>query len=279
MALYDQEADGSLAFLYGGHDPGVCCRMHSAMALWFLGYPKSALERSRAGLALARDLSHLASIANALPFAMIVHQLRGEGAVVRELAESIITLSTERGFPQWLLFGKVFEALLQAEQGGDGAAIAQLRGAIAEYRATGNELYVPGFFSLLATALLKHGAIDEGLDAVADALAMTDATGSRVWESDYYRLKGELLLARDPAAGQDAEIAFRQAIEIARGQSARSLELRAAVSLGRLWERQGKRQEAARVLAEIHGWFTEGFDTVDLMEAKSLLDRLSGAST
>ena len=108
---------------------------------------------------------------------------------------------------------------------------------------------------------------------------MADATGSRVWESDYYRLKGELLLARDPAAGQDAEIAFRQAIEIARGQSARSLELRAAVSLGRLWERQGKRQEAARVLAEIHGWFTEGFDTVDLMEAKSLLDRLSGAST
>ena len=279
MALYDQEADGSLAFLYGGHDPGVCCRMHSAMALWFLGYPKSALERSRAGLALARDLSHLASIANALPFAMIVHQLRGEGAVVRELAESIITLSTERGFPQWLLFGKVFEALLQAEQGGDGAAIAQLRGAIAEYRATGNELYVPGFFSLLATALLKHGAIDEGLGAVADALAMADATGSRVWESDYYRLKGELLLARDPAAGQDAEIAFRQAIEIARGQSARSLELRAAVSLGRLWERQGKRREAARVLAEIHGWFTEGFDTVDLMEAKSLLDRLSGAST
>jgi len=249
------------------------------MALWFLGYPKSALERSRAGLALARDLSHLASIANALPFAMIVHQLRGEGAAVRELAESIITLSTERGFPQWLLFGKVFVALLQAEQGGGDAAIAQLRGAISEYRATGNEIYVPGFFSLLATALLKHGAADEGLGAVADALAMSDATETRLWDSDYHRVKGELLLARDPAAGQDAEIAFRQAIEIARGQSAKSWELRAAVSLGRLWQRQGKRQEAARLLAEIHGWFTEGFDTADLVEAKSLLDRLSEAST
>src|SRR5207244_11875262 len=120
-------------------------------------------------------------IANALPFAMIVHQLRGEGAVVRELAEAIITLSTERGFPQWLLFGKVFEALLQAEEGGDGAAIAQLRGAIAEDRATGNELYVPGFFSLLATALFKHGAVDVVLRAGAEALAMAAADGPRVW--------------------------------------------------------------------------------------------------
>ncbi len=279
LALYDQEAHASLAFLYGGHDASVCCRMHSGLALWFLGYPKSALERSRSGLALARDLDHAGSIVNALPLAMILHQLRGEGAVVHELAESIITLSTERGFPQWLLFGRVFGAWFQTEQRGGEAAIAQLRGAIAEYRATGTELYVPGFFSLLATTLLKHGAADEGLVTVADAQTMADATGTRLWDSDYHRLKGELLLARDPAAGQDAEIAFRQAIEIARGQSARSLELRAAVSLGRLWERQGKRQEAARVLAEIHGWFTEGFDTVDLMEAKSLLDRLSGAST
>ncbi len=212
MALYDQETHASLAFLYGGHDPGVCCRMHSGMALWFLGYPKSALERSRSGLALARDLSHLGSIVNALPFAMLVHQLRGDGAVVRELMESIITLSTEHGFPQWLLFGKMFEAWFQAEQEGGEAAIAQLRGAIAEYRATGNELYVPGFFSLLATALLKHGAADEALGVVADAQAMVEATGMRLWDSDYSRLKGELLLARDPAAEQDAEIAFRQAI-------------------------------------------------------------------
>jgi predicted ATPase len=249
------------------------------MALWFLGYPKSALERSRSGLALARDLSHLGSIVNALPFAMLVHQLRGDGVVVRELMESIIMLSTEHGFPQWLLFGKMFEAWFQAEQEGGEAAIARLRGAIAEYRATGNELYVPGFFSLLATALLKHGAADEALGVVADAHAMVEATGMRLWDSDYSRLKGELLLARDPAAGQDAEIAFRQAIEIARGQSAKSWELRATVSLSRLWQRQGKRQEAARLLAEVHGWFTEGFDTADLMEAKTLLDRLSVAST
>src|SRR6266851_4300782 len=279
MALYDREAHASLAFLYGGHDPGVCCRMHLGMAFWFLGYPKSALERSRSGLALARDLGHLGSTVSALPFAMLIHQLRGDRAILHELVESLITLSTEHGSPQWLLFGKAFAAWFQAEQEGGEAAIARLRGAIAEYRATGNELCVPMLFSLLATALLKNGAADEGLDAIADAQAMADATGTRLWDSEYHRLKGELLLARDPAAGQEAEIAFRQAIEIARGQSAKSWELRAAVSLGRLWQRQGKRQEAARLLAEIHGWFTEGFDTVDLMEAKSLLDRLSAAST
>jgi predicted ATPase len=231
--------------------------MHSGLALWFLGYPKSGLERSRSGLALARDLDHVGSIVNALPLAILVHHLRGEGAVVRELAESMITLSTERGFPQWLLFGKVFDAWFQIEQRGGEAAIAQLRGAIAEYRATGNELYVPGFFSLLATALLKQGAADEGLAAVADAQAMAETTGTRLWDSDYHRLKGELLLARDPEAAPDAEIAFGQAIDLARQQRTKSWELRAALSLSRLWQRQGKREAAAALLGGVLGWFTE----------------------
>ena len=145
MALYDQAAHWLAGLPLRRSRPSVCCRMHSGAGLWFLGYPKSALERSRSGLALAGDLGHLGSIVNALPFAILVHQLRGDEAVVRELAESIITLSTERGFPQWLLFGKVFDAWFQAEQQGGQAAITQLRGAIAEYRAPGNELYVPGF--------------------------------------------------------------------------------------------------------------------------------------
>jgi predicted ATPase len=253
--------------------------MHSGLALWFLGYPKSALERSRSGLALARDLGHLSSIANALPFAVLVHQLRGEPEVVRELTESMLTLSAERGFPQWLLFGKVFEAWLQTEREGDEAAIARLREAIAGYRATGNELYVPGFFSLVATALLRRGAVDDGLRVVAEAQAMAETTEGRLWNSNYQRLKGELLLARDPAAAPDAEIEFAQAIDLARRQRAKSWELRATVSLARLWQRQGKRQEAGRALAEIYAWFTEGFETADLVEAKSLLDELSASST
>jgi predicted ATPase len=133
---------------------------------------------------------------------------------------------------------------------------------------------VPCFLSLLASALLKHGAVGEGLAAVADALAAGGVTGARLWDAEFHRLEGELLLARDPAAGPEAERAFRQAIELARQHHTKSWELRAAISLSRLWRRQGKRPEAARQLAEIFGWFTEGFDTADLSEARVLLDDL-----
>ena len=202
MALYDQAAHGSLAFLYGGHDPSVCCHMHSGLALWFLGYPKSALERSRSGLALARISATWAASSMLSRSRYWSISCGVTGRVVRELAESIITLSTERGFAQWLVVWEGYSMRwFQAEQGVVRLLSLQLRGAIADYRATVNELYVPGFLSLLATALLRLGAADEGLGAVADAQAMAVATGTRLWNSDYCRLKGELLLARDPAAG------------------------------------------------------------------------------
>jgi predicted ATPase len=276
MAIYDRDQHRSLAFLYGGHDPGVCCRMHSSLALWLLGYPAASLERDRAGRALAQDLAHPASIANALPFAAIVHHLVGDVASLRDLADSMIALSTEHGFAQWLAFGRILDGWIQAEQGRGKPAIDQLRRAIGEYRAMGNDLWVPCFLSLLASAHLKHGAVDEGLAAVADALATGDATGSRLWDAEFNRLEGELLLARDPAAAPEAERAFRRAIELARHHQTKSWELRAATSLSRLWRRQGKRPEAARQLTEIYGWFTEGFDTADLTEARVLLDELGG---
>ena len=274
MALYDRDEHRSLAFLYGGHDPGVCCRMHSSVALWLLGYPTAALERSRSGLALAQDLAHPASIANALPFAGIAYQLVGDVASLRAVADSMIALSTEHGFAQWLAFGRILDGWIQAEQGRGEAGIAQLRREIGEYRAMGNDLWVPCFLSFLASAHLKYGAVGEGLSAVADALATGDATGSRLWNAEFHRLEGELLLARDPDAGPEAERAFRQAIELARQHHTKSWELRAAISLSRLWRRQGKRPEAAGQLAEIFGWFTEGFDTADLREARVLLDDL-----
>ena len=274
MALYDRDQHRSLAFLYGGHDPGVCCHMHSSLALWLLGYPTASLERSRAGLALARDLAHPGSIANALPFASIVYQLLGDAAALREVTASMIALSTEHGFSQWLAFGRIVDGWIQAEQGRGAAAIAQIRHAIDEYRAMGNDLWVSCFLSLLASANLTLGAADDGLAAVAEALRLADVNGSRLWDAELHRLEGELLLARDPAAGPEAERAFRQAIELARQHHTKSWELRAATSLSRLWQRQGKRPEAAQQLAEIYSWFTEGFDTVDLREARVLLDEL-----
>jgi predicted ATPase len=275
MALYDREQDRSLAFLYGGHDADVCCRMHSGLALWFLGYPRAAVERSRAGMALATELAHVGTVVNALPFAGMLHQLRGDVDATREVGESLIALSTEHGFQQWLAFGRILEGWVQTQEGHGETPIARLRGDIAAYRATGNDLYWPYFLWLLASTQLQHGETAEGLDTVATALGMADETGSPVLEADWYRLRGELLLARDPVAAPDAEIAFRQAIDIARRQGTKSWELRAASSLSRLWQRQGKREDARRLLADVYGWFTEGFDTADLKDAKTLLDAVS----
>jgi predicted ATPase len=275
IALYDREQHRSLAFLYGGHDPGVCCRMHSAMALWILGYPALALERSRAGVALSRDLDHLGSIVNALPFATMVHQLIGDIATLRELADSMVALSTEHGFRQWLAFGRIVESWIMAEQGRVDEAIARIRRDIGEYCAMGTSLWLPCFQGLLADACLKRGRTVEGLETVTEALVIADATGSRLWVPEFQRLRGELLLASGRGAEPDAEAEFRQAIEMARGQSAKSWELRSALSLSRLWQRQGKREEAGRLLTEVHGRFTEGFDTADLKAARTLLDELS----
>jgi class 3 adenylate cyclase/predicted ATPase len=273
MALYDREQHQSLAFLFGNHDPGVCCRMHSAMALWFLGYSQQAVERSRTGIAMARELSHIGTLVNELPFAGIIHQLRREAPAVREIAESLIDLSTEHGFPQWLAFGKVLDSWAQAEQVDDVGLVAQLRHAIGEYRDK-NELYVPYFLVLLAATQLRYAESAEGLDTVVGALAMNEKRGSRLMDPELYRLKGELLLASDPSVEPDAEVAFRNAIDTARRQSTKSWELRAATSLARLLRYQGKRDEARRTIAEVYEWFTEGFDTLDLKEAKALLHEL-----
>jgi predicted ATPase len=246
--------------------------MHSAMALWFLGYPESALERSRTGLAMARELSHIGTIINELPFGGIINQLCGDVAAVREIAESLTSLATEHGFPQWLAFGNVLKAWVQALGRGETPA-AGLRCAISEYRAA-NELYVPYFLGLLAALQLRHGEFAEGLDTVIASLELTGGIGSRLMDPELLRLKGEVLLARDPGAKTDAEAAFYQALDIAQGQSTKSWELRAAMSMARLWRDQGRPQQARELLAPVYGWFTEGHDTLDLKEAKALLDEL-----
>jgi class 3 adenylate cyclase/predicted ATPase len=272
MALYDQARHRSLAFLYGGHDPGVCCHMHSALTLWMLGYPRAALDRGRRGLALAKDLAHPMTIANALPFLGILHQLRGEVEEVYALAESMTELSAMHGLPQWLAVGRILEGWVQAERG---RGVAQLQSAVDDYRSKGSDFWEPHFLMLLATAFLNHGAIEDGLRIVGDALKLVDQTGRHIWNAELHRLRGELLLARDPGDASEAEAFFERALVIARNQNAKSWELRAAASLGRLGRRQGKRDEAVQLLKGIHEWFTEGFDTADLREAKILLDGLT----
>ena len=274
MRLYDREQHRSLAFLFGGHDPGVCCRMQSGVALWFLGYPDCARERSRTGMAMARELSHVGTIVNELPFDGIVNQLCGDVVAVREIAESLTSLSTEHGFPQWLAVGNILSAWVLAQNRGESPS-ARLRRAINEYRSGANQLYVPYFLGLLAAIQLTHGELAEGLDTVVSALGLTGGKGSRLMDPELLRLKGELIVALDPGAKADAEVAFCQSIDIAQRQSSKSWELRAAMSMARLWRDQDKSQQARELLAPIYGWFTEGFDTLDLKEAKALLAELA----
>ena len=239
------------------------------MTLWLLGYPDQALERSREALALAREMSHPYSMAHAWFWAAWVHQQRGERQAVEEHIEAVVALATEQGFMRWALQGAVLKGWLLVQHGKGQEGILKMReGTLGR----GDQSY---YATLLAEAYGKEGQTEEGLRVVIEDLAQVHKTGARFYEAELHRINGELLSRQAVPYEEQAEVCFREAIEVARGQSAKSLELRAAMSLSRLWQRQGKRDEARKLLGEIYGWFTEGFDTADLKEAKALLEELS----
>ena len=244
-----------------------------------LGYPDQALVKSREALTLAQEVSHSFSLGFALYFAAQLHQHRREVQATYERAEVAITLSSEWGFPTWLANGTVLRGWALAVQGQGEEGMAQVRQGLAAHRATGEELIQPYFLALLAEACQHAGQTEEGLAVLAEALAVVDRTTERWWEAELYRLKGEFLLAHSAAQHAEAETCFRQALDITRHQQAKSLELRAAMSLARLWQRQGKRAAARALLAEVYDWFTEGFDTADLQDARALLRELQLGGT
>jgi class 3 adenylate cyclase/predicted ATPase len=274
MALYDPQQHASHAFLYG-QDPGVACRSFGAMATWWLGYPDQALQSTNEALTLAQELTHPFSLAFALGMAAIVHQFRREAQGVQERAEALIALSTEQGFPHWLAFGTILRGWALSGQGEGAEGIGQMRQGLVAYRAMGAELTRPYFLSLLAEADGKVGQIEEGLTVLNEALDTVNKTEERNWEAELHRGKGGLLLIQQGQKGGRAEECFWKALDIARRQQAKSLELRAAISLSRLWQQQGKKEEAQQLLTESCSWFTEGFDTADLKEAKILLEELT----
>ncbi len=257
----------------------MICRTDVNLALWSLGYPDQALRRSHEALTLAQELSHPFSLAIALCFAAELHQYRREGRATQERAEAAITLCTEQGFALWLATGTILRGWALAEQRQGEEGIAQIRQGLVAYRAMGSELARPQFLALLAEAYGKASQPEEGLSVLAEALAVVNKTGERFCEAELYRLKGQLTLQSQVESHkskvEEAEACFHKAIDIARRQQAKSLELRAVVSLSRLWQQQGKQEEARKLLSEIYNWFTEGFDTKDLQEAKALLAALS----
>jgi len=231
-------------------------------------------------------------LAVALCWAAKLHQFRREEQLAQERGEAVITLSTEQGFPFWVAHGTITRGWALAMQGQGEEGIAQLRQGLAAWRATGAEGGRPGQLAQLAEAYGKAGQVEEGLTTLAEALALVDRTGERYHEAELYRLKGELTLQQFQVSGfkfqveeglessvqrleSEAEEYFLKAIEIARKQQAKSLELRTVMSLSRLWQIQGKKDKARHLLAEVYGWFTEGFDTKDLQEARALLEELN----
>ena len=274
IALYDLQQHRASAFLYG-EDAGVICHIYTAWALWYFGYPEQGLTRSHEAVTLVQQVAHPLSLSFALCCAASFHQLRREVRCTQDRAEAAITLSKEQGFPVWMTFGSMLNGWALAHQGQTKEGIEQIHQGLIAMRAKGSELWRPYYLVLLAEA---YGTIEQseaGLTALTEALTLVDTTGERWYESEIYRLKGELLLQQSSSNQTEAESCFHQALDIARHQSAKALELRAAMSLTRLWQQQGKRAEARELLAPVYGWFTEGFDTADLQEAKALLDALA----
>jgi predicted ATPase len=233
------------------------------------------MKAGNTAIALAIDLSHPFSLAFAQCFASWLREYRGEPQLCREMSERNITLCTERGFPFPLALATVFRGYMLAQQGNTSEGIAQIREGIAAYRATGAELETQYWFALLAKACAKKARLDESSRALDEAPSQLSRTGPRFCEAELHRLKGELSLARPDADVQHAERCYREALEVAQRQSAKSWELRTAASLARLLRDTGRRDEARTMLAEIYGWFTEGFETADLKDAKALLDQLN----
>ncbi|HEX2524261.1 MAG TPA: hypothetical protein VHP35_19285, partial [Terriglobia bacterium] len=242
---------------------------HASQMLWLLGYPDQALQRSNEALALAQKLSQPSSLCFALYFSAWVEQHRGERQAAQEHIEQTIALATEQGFTRWLAQGSILQGWLLVEEGKGREGILQMRTGGVQARERSH------YAALLAEAHRKERQVTEGLTLVTGALEQTDIIGEGYYEAELHRVKGELLLAQSAADEQRAEACFQNALKVARGQSAKSLELRAAMSLSRLWQRQAKTAEARQLLGYIYGWFTEGFDTADLKAAKALLEELS----
>jgi predicted ATPase len=279
LALYASHRRSSSPLLSPATDPGVHGLSFAAVTLWQLGYPDRARRKSDEALALAQELAHPHSLALALRCAALLYQFRRETEVVKARAEAVIALAREQGFPFWVPLGMMARGGALAEQGQEEEGIQQLQQGMAILQGQGVELFRLYYLALLAAAYSKVGRADNGLAALADAPALVEKTGDRRYEAELYRLKGELTLqskVQGPKSKvEEAEAYFLKAIEISRRQQAKSLELRAVMSLSRLWQQQGERQEAHSMLSEIYDWFTEGFDTKDLQEAKVLLEELT----
>jgi predicted ATPase/class 3 adenylate cyclase len=277
IALYDSQPHATPHTILGAmRNYGVSFRTLVVEILEALGYPDQAVQRSQEALTMAHALARPFDLVAALRFSARLHAHRREWQTAQAHAEALLALATEHGFARYVALGAFFQGWARAAQGQGAEGIAQMWQSLDAGRATGTALSIPEVLAQLAEAYGQVGQVKEGMHLLAEALAVVDNTGERYYEAELHRLHGELLLRHAVPEAQAAETCFQQALTVARRQQAKSWELRTAMSLSRLWQRQGKRTEARELLAPVYGWFTEGFDTADLQEAKALLEELAG---
>ena len=272
---YDPEQHKGLGSTYGGLDPCVCCLAYLAWTLWLLGYPDQALKRADEAQPLAKQVANLYTQARSLYWDSLVRQFTGQWEVLRERIHVAIKMATEHGFSLVLGVGPIMRGWALVEEGKTEEGIKDINQGLERYRSTGAGFQLPHLLTSLIEAHKKAGQASEGLIVLAEALTLVETTGERYYESELQRLNGELLLLQSPGDTVEAEACFQSALEIARQQRAKSLELRTAMSLARLWQRQGKAGDASQLLGDVLAWFTEGFETADLRDAQALCNELS----
>ena len=259
-----------------------------AAPLWLLGYPDQAQKKIQEALTLAEEFGPVVSTVALATVAFLDALYKKDVTAARKRSEAAVVRATEQRIVQWLGLAMVVRGWAVTQQGQSDEGIAQMRQGLARYSATGAQLSRPYQLALLAEAYRNEGQPEAGLVALAEALEVVDKTGAYFSAAELYRLKGELSLPSDsrgrgPKGRQravlrstaEAEACFQHAVALARRQSAKLFELRAVMSLARLWQQQGKKKQARQMLAEIYNWFTEGFDTIDLRDARALLGQLS----
>ncbi|MBI4228838.1 MAG: hypothetical protein HY693_03845 [Deltaproteobacteria bacterium] len=273
ISIYDPLKHAGHTFIYG-QDPGVFCLSYCAWALWFSGYADKALQTAQQALNIAQSLSHPYSLGFALRSVAVIHQFRFESQAAQGWAEKLIALSNEQGFAYLLAWGTILRGWALATQGQGREGVSQIAEGLTIHRETEGELARPYFLALKAEANLELAKAQEGLRAIDEAIEIMNKNEECFFEGELHRLKGELLLALSHDCEAKAEACFHQALGVARRQSAVSLELRATMSLCRLFDKRGKKEQARKMLSETYGRFTEGFDTMDLKQARDLLEEL-----
>jgi predicted ATPase len=248
---------------------------HRAFNLWLLGYPDAALRDTDNALRNGREIGQAASLMSALYFVARLHILCGNYSVAIALSRELSALAGEKGAPHWMAYGILSEAWILVLTGKPSDAVRLITSGLSAYRPTGGTVYWPLFLSHLAKAYADLSQFDDAWRCYNEVTTAIETTKERWYEAETHRIAGEIALMSPERDKAKAEKYFDRALSVARQQQAKSLELRATMSLARLWHDQGKVQQACELLAPVYGWFTEGFDTLDLKEAKALLEELA----